>query len=293
MFSGTVTGKGKYLRNIAEALSGGVVTVGRSKTAQYAECSVLYAELRLLEQKQISVSGGERIAAVFCSDALFTDDCGSYTTDFAEVCCQLGIKNADTDKSFMKYKTIMGYMSAGNYKKPHIRAIAAGSTICFTAESVCTLPEYAYFGAKTGEGFGMVRFVKAGELMKLGECGFASGKVNAETDGRLTELLKKNDTTEEMRSSAIDYALSNRSALVGLSSSFVGRVLLMIRQAGAFNDLIKRIDSVKTEAKKKKAHDIAMTAEKYKYNEDWREYLETVFLLGKYFLRTADRKEEE
>ena len=127
----------------------------------------------------------------------------------------------------------------------------------------------------------MVRFVKAGELMKLGECGFASGKVNAETDGRLTELLKKNDTTEEMRSSAIDYALSNRSALVGLSSSFVGRVLLMIRQAGAFNDLIKRIDSVKTEAKKKKAHDIAMTAEKYKYNEDWREYLETVFMLGK------------
>lgn len=36
-----------------------------------------------------------------------------------------------------------------------------------------------------------------------------------------------------------------------------------------------------------------MTAEKYKYNKDWREYLETVFLLGKYFLRTADRKEEE
>lgn len=258
VFSGIVTGKGKYLRNIAEALS-----------------------------------GGERIAAVFCSDALFTDDCGSYTTDFAEVCGQLGIKNADTDKSFMKYKTIMGYMSAGNYKKPHIRAIAAGSTICFTAESVCTLPEYAYFGAKNGEGFGMVRFVKADELMKLGESVSASGKVNAETDGRLTKLLKKNDTTEEMRSSAIDYALSNRSALVGLSSSFVGRVLLMIRQAGDFNDLIKRIDSVKTEAKKKKAHDIAMTAEKYKYNKDWREYLETVFLLGKYFLRTADRKEEE
>lgn len=293
VFSGTVTGKGKYLRNIAEALSGGVVTVGRSKTAQYAECSVLYAELKPQEQKQLSVSGGEKIAAVFCSDALFTDDCGVYTTDFSEVCGQLGIKNADTDKSFMKYKTIMGYMSAGNYKKPHIRAIAAGSTICFTAESVCTLPEYAYFGAKNGEGFGLVRFVKADELMKLGESVSASGKVNAATDGRLTELLKKNNTTEGMRSSAIDYALSNRSALVGLSSSFVGRVLLMIRQADDFNDLIKRIDSVRTEAKKEKAHDIAMTAEKYKYNEDWREYLETVFLLGKYFLRAFDKKEGE
>lgn len=293
VFSGTVTGKGKYLRNIAEALSGGVVTVGRSKTAQYAECSVLYAELRPQEQKQISVSGGEKVAAVFCSDALFTDDCGSYTTDFAEVCGQLGIKNTDTDKSFMKYKTIMGYMSAGNYKKPHIRAVAAGSTICFTAESVCTLPEYAYFGVKNGEGFGMVRFVKADELMELGENVSASGKVNAATDGRLTDLLKKNNTTEEMRSSAIDYALSNRSALVGLSSSFVGRVLLMIRQADDFNDLIKRIDSVKTEAKKEKAHGIAMTAEKYKYGEDWREYLETVFLLGKYFLRASDMKEGE
>lgn len=293
VFSGTVTGKGKYLRNIAEALSGGVVTVGRSKTAQYAECSVLYAELRPLEQKQISVSGGERIAAVFCSDALFTDDCGSYTTDFAEVCSLLGIKNADMDKSFMKYKTVMGYLSAGNYKKPHTRAVAAGSTICFTAESVCALPEYAYFGAKNGEGFGMVRFVKADELMELGESVSASGKVNAETDGRLTELLEKNNTTEEMRSSAIDYALSNRSALVGLSSSFVGRVLLMVRQADDFNDLIKRIDSVKTEAKKEKAHGIAMTAEKYKYGEDWREYLETVFLLGKYFLRASDMKEGE
>ena len=71
----------------------------------------------------------------------------------------------------------------------------------------------------------MVRFVKADELMKLGESVSASGKVNAETDGRLTELLKKNDTTEEMRSSAIDYALSNRSALVGLSSSFLSAVL--------------------------------------------------------------------
>lgn len=293
VFSGTVTGKGKYLRNIAEALSGGVVTVGRSKTAQYAECSVLYAELKPQDQKQFSVSGGEKIAAAFCSDALFTEDCGVYTTDFSEVCGQLGIKNADTAKSFMKYKTIMGYMSAGNYKKPHIRAVAAGSTICFTAESACTLSEFAYFGAKNGEGFGMVRFVKADELMKLGESGFASGKVNAETDGRLTELLKKNNTTEEMRSYAIDYAFSNRSALVGLTSSFVGRVLLMVRQASDFNDLIKRIDSVKTEEKKKKAHDIAMTAEKYKYGRDWREYLETVFLLGKYFLRTADRKEEE
>lgn len=293
VFSGTVTGKGKYLRNIAEALSGGVVTVGRSKTAQYAECSVLHAELRPQEQKQISVSGGEKAAAVFCSDALFTDDCGSYTTDFAEVCGQLGIKNADTDKSFMKYKTVMGYLSAGNYKKPHIRAVAAGSTICFTAESVCTLPEYAYFGAKNGEGFGMVRFVKADELMELGESVSASGKVNAATDGRLTDLLKKNNATEEMRSSAIDYALSNRSALVGLSSSFVGRVLLMIRQADDFNDLIKRIDSVKTEAKKEKAHGIAMTAEKYEYGEDWREYLETVFLLGKYFLRASDMKEGE
>lgn len=293
VFSGTISGKGKYLRHIAKALANGVLTVGRSKTAQYAECSVVYAELRLQEHKRISVSGGEKIAAVFCSDALFADEYGGYTTDFSEVCRRLAVTDADSARSFMKYKTIMGYMSAGNYKKPHIRAISAGSTICFTVDSSCTLPEYAYFGTKTGEGFGKVRFVKADELMKLGESGFASRTVSAVTDGRLTTLLEKNDSTEEMRSSAIDYAIRNKSTLVGLKSSFVGRVLLMIRQASDFNDLRKRIDSVKSEDKKEKANDIAKTAEKYKDGENWRKYLETIFLLGKYFLRTTGGKEEE
>lgn len=285
VFSGTISGSGKYLRHIADALSGGVITVGRSKTAQYSECSVLYAELKPQEIKQLSISGGEKIAAVFCADALFTDECGNYTTEFAEVCRQLGITNADASKSFMKYKTVMGYMSAGNYKKPHIRAIAAGSTISFTAGGSQVIPEYAYFGAKNGEGFGLVRFVRVDDLMSLGESGFACERTAAVPDGRLTELLKKNSANDEMRSSAIDFALANKSTLIGLSSSFVGRVLLMIRQADDFNDLINRIESVKTKSKMETAKNIANTADKYKYDESWREYLGTVFLLAKYFIR--------
>lgn len=289
VFSGTVSGKGKYLRHIVDALNGGGISVGRSKTAQYAECSTVYAEIRKIQELFTESAAGERIAAVFCSDALFTDEYGNYTIDFGEVCRQLGIGSPDNSHSYMKYKTIMGYMSAGNYKKPHIRAVAAGSTVSFIAEKSERLPEYAYFGAKTGEGYGLVRFVKAGELMNLGDRGYAAESAPTKSDGRLTELLRKNDILAEMRSAAIDYAIDHKSELVGLNSSFVGRVLLMVRQASDLIDLTKRIDSVKTESKRVKARDIAVTADKYKDSGMWREYLETIFLLAKYFIREGEK----
>ena len=62
----------------------------------------------------------------------------------------------------------------------------------------------------------------------------------------------------------------------------------MVRQASDLIDLTKRIDSVKTESKRIKARDIAVTADKYKDSGMWREYLETIFLLAKYFIREGE-----
>lgn len=286
VFGGTISGKGKFLREINDLFGDRKIAVGRSKSAQYAECTIVSAEVRERTEELTEFAPNEKIAAVFCSDAIFVDEYGNYSTKFGEVCGQLGITSPDDKLSFMKYKTVMGYMAAGRYKKPHIRAVKAGSTICFTAKEPVSLPTIKYFGEKIGEGFGMVRFVKADQIKTLGETFFfvENNSVTTE-DGALCSLLDKNEKREEMRSEAINYAKENSKTICGLNSSFIGRVHLMTRQAKDYDDLMKRIKSVKADDKREPADEIARTAEKYKESGMWREYLEIIFLLGKYFLR--------
>lgn len=283
-FGGSIYGKGKYLREISEILDRGIITVGRSKTAQYSECEVVFANIKELSDDYLEHNAGDKIAAVFCSDALFTDESGVCCTSFNYVCKQLGISAPDEKLSFMKYKTITGYMSAGRYKKPHLSAIKAGSTICFTADNT-PIPKTSFFGEKNGEGFGMVRFIKAENIMELSGIRFLIPEDEFSSDGLLSELLDKNTEREKIRTEAINYAKKNKKALCGLTSSFVGRVLLMIRQAESYEDLLNRIESVKDSNKKNESKKIAKTAEQYGGTKAWREYLETIFLLAKYFNR--------
>ncbi|MCM1168035.1 MAG: RAMP superfamily CRISPR-associated protein [Ruminococcus sp.] len=284
-FGSTICGKGKYLREILEILGEGIITVGRSKTAQYAECEVCSADISECVNKTRRYAENEKIAAVFCSDAIFIDENGTCCTEFDKICEKINISGADEKLSFMKDKIVAGYMSAGGYKKPHLRAVKAGSTICFSSDKALELPEVGYFGEKLGEGFGMVRFIKADEIMDLNG-GFFSVSENALTsDNRLCELLEKNDERETVRNEAINYAEENRDTLTSLTSSFVGRILLMIRQSDSYDDLLARINSVKDKNKRQEAERVVKTAEKYSGSVIWREYLENIFLLAKYFNR--------
>ena len=281
----TIRGKGKYLREIAKIFNGGKISVGRSKTAQYADCEILSARITECINKFESYGEGEKIAAIFCSDAIFIDEDGTGCTEFSKICEKLGISGVDDKLSFMKYKTITGYMSVGRYKKPHLRAVKAGSTICFSPDKTQKLPKIGYFGEKTGEGFGQVYFVKAENIMDLNGGTFAAMEKEVVCDDLLGKLLEKNKELEAMRTKAIDYAKKNQGTLEKLTSSFVGRVLLMVRQAKDYDDLKARIDSVKTESKREEARKIVDTAEQYQDNKMQKEYLTIIFLLAKYFNR--------
>lgn len=284
-FGGTIRGKGKYLREIAGIFNEGKISVGRSKTAQYADCEILSARITEYVNEFEHCEDGEKIAAIFCSDAIFIEENGACCTDFSKICEKLNISGVDDKLSFMKYKTVMGYMTVGRYKKPHLRAVKAGSTICFSIDKAQEFPKIGYFGEKIGEGFGQVCFVKAGEIMDLNGGTFAAMEKEIVSDDLLHKLLEKNKELEEMRTKAIDYAKKNQGTLEKLTSSFVGRVLLMVRQAKDYDDLKARIDSVKTESKREEARRIVDTAERYQGNEMWKEYLTIIFLLAKYFNR--------
>lgn len=284
-FGGTIRGKGKYLREIAKIFNEGKISVGRSKTAQYADCEILSAKITECVNKFESCGKGEKIAAIFCSDAIFIDENGTGCTEFSKICEKLGISGVDDKLSFMKYKTVTGYMSVGRYKKPHLRAVKAGSTICFSPDKTQKLPKIGYFGERTGEGFGQVCFVKAENIMDLNGGTFAAMEKEVVCDDLLGKLLEKNKELEVMRTKAIDYAKKNQGTLEKLTSSFVGRVLLMVRQAKDYDDLKERIDSVKTESKREEARKIVDTAEQYQDNKMQKEYLTIIFLLAKYFNR--------
>lgn len=295
-FGGSIRGKGKYLREIAEILGGGKISAGRSKTAQYSECDVTFADIKELSSDYLEHNEGDKIAAVFCSDAVFNGKNGSCCTDFKYVCEQLKISetNAYKEHSHMKYKTVAGYMSAGRYKKPHIRAVKAGSTICFKAGGE-PIPKTGFFGERNGEGFGEVRFVKAEDIMKLGGFKFPAAEKTVSGDGLLSALLAENAEREKMRMVAVKYAKDNKGELrSSLTSSFVGRVLLMIRQADddddGYDNFLVRINSIKDKNKKEKAEEIAKDAKQYRDIKGWREYLEIVFLLAKYFIREKDNE---
>lgn len=294
LFSGYIEGSGNYIKELYPLFSG-CFRFGKSRTAQYAQCSVVSCKVEKPENKTIRSS--EKMFAVFVSDVLLSDEqTAGYTTDFSklkEVIEKISENiKVEENKTSLKYRTINGYVSVGRYKKTHIRAFAAGSTVCLDVKACEDLPQDLYIGEKQQEGFGHIVFCTKEGLFELGRQ-FEPISIDIKRSEDLTSLLSRNDDIEEMRMSAINFAEHNKSELTSLNPAFIGRVTLMINQAKDFSDLIARIESIKNDSKRSGTQRLIENARNIyeKFDEYWREYLKTVFTLAKYYIKETEGAE--
>ena len=286
LFSGRVTGKGSDLHALLPVLESGRINLGRSKSAQYSACDIIAADCVAVSEDK--VKPGE-VYALLCSDVLLIDEYANYSTDISVLAKELGavLSGDDRAHSSLKYKTVTGYVSVGRFKRPHIRAFEKGSVLRFTSDK--EVPRYIIIGERQNEGFGVVKFCTKNELEALGKDAPKTADKNTAAEGKLSELIKKNDAAEELRKAALDYADEKYERIKNeFNPSFVGRLLLMVGQAESKSDLDARVASIKTENKRKAAQKFIADA-KEKYGNEWREFLRISLTVIKYRIKEAGK----
>ena len=298
LFTGTVRGNGKDLRKLLPAVIGGRLNLGRSKTAQYSACNIVGISCKPVKNEK-SVSG--TVYALLCSDVLLLGENAEFSTDISVLAKALGADPTKIDAvhSSLKYKTVMGYISVGRYKRSHIRAFEKGSVLCFETKNA--LPKYLTIGERQNEGFGSVRICTKEGLKSLGKAIPEQKRVKTEKahdDSRFFDLIRRNDEREKLRIAALDYAdkqyveIKKTHNENTFNAAFVGRLLLMVGQAKDKADLDRRIASVKTEKKRKKAESFINDAKgKYDSENEWREFFKIALSVIKYRMKEEGNNE--
>lgn len=297
LFSGRITGKGEALRQLLPAVEGRRLSLGRSKTAQYSACEIVGAKCDPTDDGKIPA--GE-VYALLCSDVLLLDENAQFSTDINVLASALGAELYVDDKehnslkydkahSSLKYRTVTGYISVGRYKRSHIRAFEKGSVIRFTSDR--EMSRYITVGERQNEGFGVIKLCSKEELMKLGRPAPKPDEKKKQSDAEqeLTQLVSDNSALEKLRISALDFAGEKFDSIKNtFNPAFVGRLLLMVRQAEDESDLNGRVASVKDEKKREQAQSFIKEAKEL-YGGEWREFMKLALTVIKYKMKEAEK----
>jgi len=237
-FNGIISGKGRYLKQLQPLLVSGTLRIGKSKTAQYAVCDVKVGEPLPPPQ---TVAINQKIAVILLSDVLLLQD-GIYTVDNKALAAAIQPgANINEEASSLAYRVVTGYSGVWNLKKPHARAFKAGSVLVLDSPDK-VLPEEFIIGERQHEGFGRCMAMPLGKMPKIKAPDYASKP--GTKDGIYTSYLRKQDLEERVKAQAIAYARENKLE-DAITSSQIGRVLLMLEQSSTWADFQKRLASIK------------------------------------------------
>ena len=291
-FRGTITGKAKYIAILQHLLENSDIRFGRSKTAQYSNCILVKGENTAFRQEQFKILKGEKFIVLLLSDILIPNESAGYDISVNALKRAIGLENLECDKynekkhSALRYRVITGYNAKWNIQKSHIRTIAAGSTLVFTAEEDMTLSKRIFAGAKQNEGFGQVLFCKAEDFAET-----SKKKEISETEtfenSILSELILQNEKIEKMRQSAIKFVQEQSGKII--NSAQVGRYLLMTQNAKDLDELKNWKDNIKTDAPRAFFSTIIEKSNVSEQGDLWREYLILILTLIKYANRRGEQ----
>ncbi len=295
MFMGTISGKGTYIKTLAEILKEGNISFGRSKSAQYSSCTIKTLNIEEESHKKINFKKGEKIVYLFESDAILSDNFGGNDVSIEAVCSALGVDKTDLElESGLKYRTISGFLSVMRLQRAHTRAIAAGSAIVVKCKKDMDMNSIMYIGGRQNEGFGKIRIYKAGELLSDEICKLSlSESIHTKNHDEIKTMFDTIEKDEKMRNDAISYAVENKDNFINKwGSSFIGRVTLMLKQSNSELDFNSRIKSIKSDKNRKLAEKLVKDSdnkwEKDPQYKDWskkQERLLIILTLAKYFLK--------
>lgn len=304
-FKGTITAKGRYLKEICPLLSDGVLYLGRSKTAQYAACRLLKLpkDEEMIEEvniKPFTAKRGSVVAFVLQSDVILTKENGVYTAEASALLdC---FKNDDlifdendsdvTDKTSIAVKIISGYNAKWNLKKPQITAFAAGSAIIARVIKDTELPKHMLIGEKQNEGYGVIEVIENADQYAVTE---AKTKDDEKTECDLLSLIYKRRRRDELLNLAVKKANKIDFEEEKWNSTQISRVLLMSKQANSLENFDERLESIKNDniriALQKHFNSKAIHTEIGEEN-DWeqeRQYLIDCLYACKYILKRKEK----
>jgi len=278
-FKGTITGTGKDLNQIKKHFKNKSIRVGKSKTAQYAYCSIHFDDV--IEAKEPIKS--DKIAVILKSDVLILKD-SVYTTDICELKKALNISGKlNKDKTSLAYTTISGYSGVYNLKKPQAKAFKAGSVLIFeNVDNTKEIPAKFIIGERRGEGFGVCEMIAVEDMRNIMKK--ENVKDDIKENGTYRTLLEKNKSDVNLKEKAIIHAKQNSLNEV-ITATQIGRLRRMLAESKNYDDFKARIDSIKTDSIKKAAQDY------FTEKNDFKLFWDTVLLYHR-FKRKIDEKKE-
>ena len=307
VFSGFIeapSDRSDLIEAICGVLDGGQLSFGRSKTAQYSRCSLVDLVGDNDARRSLRIEKGKRYAFVLDSDVALISNNACYTTDFQTLMGELreavgpypwfeapDVATQDRAISYLSCRTISGYNAKWNQKKPHIRALAAGSCVVVRAtSSVSDQAAEFLIGVKRAEGLGRVRIVPVEDVVPSNA---KLARDNSCAGGALGDLVAEMDMRERARLATVQFA-RRRKGKFGVAKSFnpsfVGRLGRMAEQSENREDFDNRVNSIKTDSKKLEAEKLVKSfrAEFEADGLNWaveQECLVLLFTLGKYFVK--------
>lgn len=263
IYGGTVivSGNRKDLaKQIVYLLSKADLSFGRSKGAQYATCRLSNIEMPdICSQEYVNTVSGETVYVILRSE-LGVSDMGVYVTDTQSVRSKLaqtiegynqgqiqrdenGNPSLPEDEmDICQYTVLGGYQGTWNLQKPHIQAVKTGSVYCFTSKGG-RMPRSFTVGEFLQEGLGDCELITSSEMKDIVSIKKSViDQKTVETDQNVIGKLQREMLTyiakETMKKFAREYIIKDNKIPIG-------RLRLMVSEASSYEDLLKRVDSIK------------------------------------------------
>lgn len=238
---------------------------GRSKSAQYAKCSLVPAEEKSADESAIlKIPEGETFFVLLESPLLLSAN-GRYAVDSETLRACLAEKlGADVEPEcpdqlidYARYTVLGGYHAQWHLFKPQTEALSGGSVFCFRTRAACTVPGFLRMGEFTQEGMGRCRVLTEQEMKEItGITPEAAPKQRLpERPPEQAVLLFRNAVTRQQAMdsmAATALRLFENSVLIMKDYRRIdtGRLRLMLDEASSPAQLREWIRAIKIEKKK-------------------------------------------
>lgn len=248
IYGGTVICAANMAAEVIGCLCGAKLRFGRSRSAQYAACSLReIANLEPCNEKMKETEKGETVYVILKSDLILQKE-GRFVTSEEEVRGILADRMGFTDRlpegkqDYCRYHTIGGYQSAWKLQKPHVPAVRAGSVYCFEATGE-KVPSVIQIGSFPQEGFGVCYVMTDSQmrqavLVSEGRIDRVEPQKNEEYIRTVYSRLLVSAGLEKMREYALDYHVKGDRIPVA-------RLRRMLSEAKEYKDFLRMIGTIK------------------------------------------------
>ena len=290
-FRGTLTGSGDDLQLLANLLQLGGLRFGRSKTAQYASCTLIAMQLDADASEMVTLQSEGLLAFTAQSDIMLLDKNGNYAATAEALCKTLGLsQEALHPDSLLKYRTATGFSTVIGLQRAHCRVIAAGSTLVARMPAG-NYPLLQFIGEAQNEGYGAVRCFPAAEYRFGRVCKLTPTAQRTADNPEIPAFFDRYQHLGEKRLNAVRFAQDREKRFQAdtWNAAFIGRLTRMTKEAADADDLSKRFNSIKSESKRTAANQLL---KEIGVNADWQEmqsFLLTILTIAKYIRKRHDK----